>query len=116
MNTLKTSILQKYIIPNSGYLISTEWRDIDRSDKTKIDEGEGISYEMFLRPVRNYYIFGDSGNWGQYSANDYKTPLDILIFKPEYASIFKEQFKQSKKEQREIKKWLPPKYRELIKL
>ena len=95
------------------YASTLAWNKIDWSDHD-ISKGEGISYELFLSPVRNYYIFGDSGIWGQYSANDYDMPIEILIFKPKHASIFKEAFKQSDEEMERVKKWLPDSYIEFI--
>jgi hypothetical protein len=62
-----------------------------------------------------YFVFSEGGNWGKYSANDYKYPLDIIGFKSALSSIFREQFKQSKEEQEEIQEWLPQEYKELIK-
>jgi len=33
---------------------------------------EGICYEVFGRPVRNYFVYGNSGTWGMYNANDWR--------------------------------------------
>ena len=62
-----------------------------------------------------YFVFGMSGNYGKYSANDYEYSLEIIGFKPELAHIFQGHFRQSKEEQEEIREWLPQKYKGLIK-
>jgi len=77
--------------------------------------GNYISSVLFEMSYNEYFVFGESGAWGKYSANDYERPLDIIGFKPEYASIFREKLKQSAEEREEIIEWLPLNYRELIK-
>ncbi|NMC37143.1 MAG: hypothetical protein GYA41_02335 [Bacteroidales bacterium] len=77
----------------------------------EINIGDGLSYELYQRPIRNYFVFGDSGNWGKYVANDYKYPLDIFGFQKEYASLFITNFKMTKKEEQEIKDWIPLDYK-----
>lgn len=79
-----------------------------RWDEMNIEEG--LSYELFKRPIRNYYVFGDSGKWGKYVANDSKFPLEIFGFHKDYESIFFEKFKNSKKEMKELVGWLPDPY------
>lgn len=73
----------------------------------EINLGEGISYELFQRPVRNYYVFGDSGRWGKYVANDFDVPIDIYCFKNEYESFFREKFKVTEEEIKELKALIP---------
>lgn len=58
----------------------------------QINQQEGISYELFQRPVRNYFVFGDSGNWGKYVANDYDSPVDIICYKPQFQFLFQQLF------------------------
>lgn len=76
--------------------------------------GNYISAVLFEMNYNEYFVFGESANWGKYSANDYEYPLDIIGFKSEYATIFKEHFELSKEEQDEIREWLPPKYKEIV--
>lgn len=68
-------------------------------------------FEMFKN---EYFVFSESCKWGKYSANDFENPLDIIGFKPEYKSIFKENFKQPKEEWEEIKASLPTNYKKLM--
>jgi len=77
--------------------------------------GNFISSTIIEHPHKEYFVFSESGKWGKYSANDYEQPLDIIGFKPEHKSIFKKSFEQSPEEWEEIKEWLPPKYKEIIK-
>lgn len=44
------------------YPISTSWEEINA--------GGYISLELFGMPHKNYFVFGDSGLWGKYAAND----------------------------------------------
>jgi hypothetical protein len=82
-----------------------------------------ISMELFETSYKDFFVFGDSGKWGKYAANEYwdtsvdpaGTPLDIIGFKPELAHIFQEHFRQPKEEQEEIREWLPLNYKGLIK-
>ena len=77
--------------------------------------GNYISAILFEMCYNEYFVFGECGNWGKYSANDYEYPLDIIGFKPELAHVFKKHLQQSKEEQEEILGWLPQKYKALIK-
>ena len=77
--------------------------------------GNYISSVLLEMTYNNYFVFGDSGRWGKYSATDYEMPLDIIGFEPEYGYIFKAQFKQSSEEWAEIRGWLPSSYKEIIK-
>ena len=77
--------------------------------------GSFISSTIIEHPHKEFYVFGESGKWGKYAANDYEWPLDIIGFKPDYESVFRNSFEQSPEEWDEIKEWLPPKYREIIK-
>lgn len=77
--------------------------------------GNYISAVLLEMSYNEYFVFGLKGGWGKYSANDYENPLDIIGFKPELASIFREHFKRPKEEQEEIWEWLPQEYKALIK-
>lgn len=77
--------------------------------------GNYISAVLFEMSYNEYFVFSESGNWGKYSANDYEYPLEIVGFKPELTHIFQEYFSQPKEEQEEIREWLPPKYKKIIK-
>lgn len=76
--------------------------------------GDGVSSMLLGFPGNEYFVFGETDAWGKYSANDYELPLDIIGFKPEYSSIFKPAFKLPDEEWNEIKKWLPPLYKDKI--
>lgn len=77
--------------------------------------GNYVSAVLLDMSYNEYFVFGKSGNWGKYSANDYEYPLDIVGFKPELTRIFQEHFSQPKEEQEEIREWLPSKYKKIIK-
>lgn len=77
--------------------------------------GNYISAVLLEMSYNEYYVFSESGKWGKYSANDYEQPLDIIGFKPDYESVFRKSFEQPSEEREEIKEWLPPKYKEIVK-
>jgi hypothetical protein len=81
----------------------------------ELTSGNYISAVLLEMSLNEYYVFGASGKWGKYSANDYERPIDIIGFKPEYSSLFRDKLKQSEEERQEIIEWLPPNYKELIK-
>ena len=72
--------------------------------------GNFASAILLEMPHKEYFVFGESGAWGKYVANDYESPLDILGFKREVANVFRGKFKRSEAEQREIAEVLPPSY------
>lgn len=73
--------------------------------------GNFISAVLLEMHYNEYYVFGESGTWGKYAANDYDYPMDILGFKPEVSPIFMEEFKQPREEWEEIQGWLPEEYK-----
>lgn len=76
--------------------------------------GNFISSTLIESIYKEYFVFGNSGMWGKYSASDYVNPLDIIGFRSEYSSLFRNNVEQSQNEMQEIKHWLPPLYRKLI--
>ena len=77
----------------------------------ELTSGNFASAILLEMPHKEYFVFGESGNWGKYIANDYRFPLDILGFKREVASVFGNKFRPSEAEEREIAQFLPPAYR-----
>lgn len=73
--------------------------------------GNFASAILLEMPHKEYFVFGESGSWGKYVANDYESPLDILGFKREVASVFRNKFRPSEVEEREIALVLPPAYK-----
>lgn len=96
------------------FSVNTTWKELNNDDEKAFSDIS--SYDLLLNPQKHFFVFGDSGLWGKYTANDYNdTPLDIIGFKLELATIFQEHFKQPKEEQKEIREWLPQEYKKLIK-
>ena len=98
--------------------IDTTWNMLNNGDEDFLD----ISYETLFADGKSFFIFGDSGKWGKYSAwgksslsNHYNTPLDMIGFRPELAAVFQKYFKQPKEDMEDIWERLPPKYKKLIK-
>lgn len=105
------------------YPVTIEWNELI--------SGNFISTFLFEVPENNYYILGDSGQWGMYVANDYidvqvnpaGTPIRIIGFDPKYRMIFREAFEIPKgtycenvdyipeEERPNLKEWVPKKYK-----
>ena len=97
------------------FSIDTTWKELSNGDEKNLTT-EISSYDLLLNPQKHFFVFGDSGKWGKYTANDFgDTPLDIIGFKSELATIFKECFKQTQEEEEEVREWLPQEYRKHIK-
>jgi len=77
----------------------------------ELSSGNFASAILLEMPHKEYFIFGESGTWGKYVANDYEFPLDILGFKQDVADIFKVKFKLSEVEKRQIAQCLPARYK-----
>jgi hypothetical protein len=92
--------------------VNTTWTELNNG----VENYPDIAYDLLWVMNKEFFVFGDSGKWGKYAACDfYDTPLDIIGFKPELASIFKEHFMLPKEEQKEILEWLPNEYKTLMK-
>ena len=89
------------------YPVNISWEELS--------SGNYISAVLLEQMYNQYFVFGTKGNWGKYSANDYIMPLDILGFKPEIASAFKENILQTNEEKEELQKWIPDVYKDLIR-
>ncbi len=72
--------------------------------------GGVISIAIVEYDMNEYFVFGESGAWGKYAANDYIHALDIIGFKKQYSSLFHEAFKVSHEERAEISRWVPKGY------
>jgi hypothetical protein len=72
----------------------------------EITSGADISEQAFHWPARNYFVFGDSGQWGKYVGNDYKYPLDIIGFDNKHTNLFRNTFKISNEDKIELTEWL----------
>jgi len=72
--------------------------------------GGVISIAIVEYDMNEYFVFGDSGAWGKYAANDYIHALDIVGFKKEYSTLFREVFKVPLEESAEISEWVPKGY------
>ena len=71
----------------------------------EIMSGAELSQVIFLHPVRNFFMFGDSGQWGRYIGNDYESPLDIIGFDSKYSDLFHSEFRVPKEDIEDLKRW-----------
>jgi len=77
----------------------------------EIMSGNFISSVLCEMFQNEYFVFGETDSWGKYAANDYETPLDLIGFKKDYATLFRDSFKVSNEEKEEIQLWLPEAYK-----
>lgn len=87
--------------------------------------GDGyISIELLQAATKVHFIFGNSGTWGRYVANDYvspsiepsaHTPLNIMAFKDEFSELFRNNFEELRRLELNItpEKFLPASYKQL---
>jgi hypothetical protein len=68
--------------------------------------GGYVSQELFETPLKEYFVFGDTGTWGKYVANDYIYPLDLIGFEKKYSKLFRDHFEPLIGA--EVSKWIPP--------
>jgi len=63
----------------------------------------------------SYFVFGDSGEWGIYSDNEYIWPMHIIGVKCNHLSLFHNFFRELEQDFAEVKDdWLPNSYQYLI--
>ena len=97
------------------YPVGIKWDEYMLGDEVNKGIAEGITYEL-NNMVRNYFVFGDSGKWGKYTANDANEGMGVEIFgfKPEYLDLFRKYFPVSEEERTELEAPLPEHYRNRI--
>ena len=87
--------------------VSISWKELT--------DGNYISSTILESVYKEFFVFGKSGSWGKYSANDYKHPLEIIGFYPKHSQIFISNIKQPESDWLEVKEWLPPDYITCVK-
>jgi hypothetical protein len=81
---------------------------------SELIDGGAVSFEVFKRPIRDYYVLGDTGNWGKYLSDEYS--LDIIGYRKEFKNTFMKIFESYIKDQREgVIKKLPPAYKHFFR-
>ena len=79
--------------------------DITWQEMTRNDDRHSFPFDVFFLPIRNYFVFGDSGAWGKYAGSDYKWPLDFIGFDKKYSSLFHDKFKIPEKDIEDLMEW-----------
>jgi hypothetical protein len=86
-----------------------------------------VGSEHLQNACKDYFVFGDSGNWGKYVANSWIQPsnltgfnwLNIMGFKKQFSEIFIKNFEKVRQLEPEItteillSEWLPDPYKQL---
>ncbi len=87
-----------------------------------------VGSEHLKNGCKDYFVFGDSGNWARYVANSWiepsnltgLNPVIIMGFKKEYSGLFRKNFEPLRLLEPEItpdqliSQWLPQNYRERL--
>jgi len=82
--------------------------------------------EHFNNPCKDYFVFGDSANWGRYVGTSWivpgnrfeLNPLNIMGFKKEYSDVFRKNFDKVRLLEPQItpeilfSEWLPDSYKQ----
>lgn len=80
----------------------------------EITSGGIFSEEMICSPMREWFIFGDSGMWGRYDANEHDSPIDIIGVHPTYEDFFSSKLQLDEKFKNDVKKYIPDVYKKWI--
>lgn len=94
---------------------------------TDLMSGGIAGSEHFHNGCKDYFVYGDSGNWGRYVGNSYtkptnmvsSNPLNIMGFKKEYSELFRRKFEEVRRLEPQItpeillSEWLPDSYKQL---
>jgi hypothetical protein len=72
----------------------------------KILSGEFLTDERMQMGDINYFVYGDSGNWGIYAGDDLFFPLHIIGFKKEFSELFRSQFPVPTADIDTVKEWI----------
>lgn len=83
---------------------------------SELMSGNFVSSIMMEMPHKDYFVFGESGKWGKYVANDHEIPVEIFGFKNEISNIFKEHFSVLTEEMIELTAVLPAVYFKSVNL
>ncbi len=54
----------------------------------EINSGGIVSQELIQRPIRDFFVFGNSGLWGKYSSDQFS--LEIIGVIPRYTGVFRQ--------------------------
>lgn len=76
--------------------------------------GNFLSSVLFESSVNEYFVFGGKSDWGMYAPNECENPLNIFGSKGQSLNALKKHFRQTKEDWEEIKRWLPPIYKNKI--
>jgi hypothetical protein len=72
----------------------------------EILSGEFVSEERIQMGDIDYFVYGDSGNWGIYAGDDLLCPLHIIGFKKQFSELFQSHFPIPPEDVETITHWL----------
>lgn len=72
----------------------------------EILSGEFVSEERIQMGDIDYFVYGDSGNWGIYAGDDLFYPLHIIGFKKQFSELFRSHFSVPQNDVETVKQWL----------
>ncbi len=75
--------------------------------------GEDISYELFDFPSKEYFVYGNTGAWGKYAADEAIDPIWIIGFEGQYSELFRKHFEHLVEEE-VVTSQIPVTYRDFL--
>jgi hypothetical protein len=82
------------------YPIDITWKEMTSGGE------DSIVWPVFFSTFRNYFVFGDSGEWGMYAGDDYEWPLKIIGFDKKYSKLFRDSFPVPDDHIEDLKQWM----------
>lgn len=108
MSVLKEMGEEEFVIirDDPNYFFGLEFKVTDSWEEIDLEESTFLMTELFCF-ANNYFVFGKSGKWGKYTANEHENWVDIMGFKPEYLDLFRKHFPISEEEKKDVEEALP---------
>lgn len=92
------------LILRMKYPITVSWEEVM--------SGGFISTVLFEMGHNDYFIFGKSGLWARYVANDYEIPIDLFSVDDSLVSAVKQYFQLAEIQAEQLKPVIPDYYKE----
>lgn len=90
------------------YPVSISW--------SELMSGGFISTALFEMWHNEYFIFGSSGAWARYVANEYELPIDLLAVKDFLIKSVNSNFCNSQADSKELEKIVPESYKNFYRV
>ena len=78
--------------------------------------GDFISYILLDGLMKEFMVYGQSDKWGRYSACNFRSPVDVVGFRPVYRGLFCDNLNDLLEPLDRIEKYLPIEYKNRLAL